>query len=443
MKQALHLLFLLFTLTTSFSASAETKTYSTQTAKLLYDSGDPIGSAEYYAKIGELLLRDRSIELSHQLFTQALGIDPKNIRANFYSAFTGIIIKTKGIKTRSALYNPSISIPNHDFFNEASDVTGEITQSTRTSIQSATARDSGWEIFFNSLEANSPITTNEDFRIYYLNEILPAFVEAKSKMNVLKNISSTYSTEFNVDLDDLLGRTPTHYQTRNCYYYSNGRYDCYDYDYNTSLGARKFYITEAILKAIEWDIDYYISSLEIGTTYRLTGFENMHAVVKRRIRTGQMSGPQQYKLWMSLFKTQPMFLTREGSLNKLDLKARFESMIQSAFEIQESGLCQSQSAHEQPFCEILKDTVGLNQARRIFSGSVNLVLGYDRRYQPVKVQLNLPGFLSNDPVDLKQLFPRTDDLETAPDATFAGLFPDRDFAKKLKTVKYSIDPIIE
>ncbi len=451
-----------------------TEKVSEQHAAQLAAEGKAAESAAEYARIGELLLLPEGIIYADKMFDKALEIDPKNGKANFYSAITKVMMAGQGYMTR---YEPLMTPRDMEYFANVKKTLAEISLPELTKMLTEMPAGKG------------AFGTNEEMHRAWRTEILPVVVEAGKK---LRQISTDKPLEININLARLepgaraISGVPSSYpyyygpfttSWSNSYTsctkskYSGGEYDSktktyapykwectqetvYNYTY-FSQGLRnseQAFIDGSDIKVLHSAVEGLANYIRILTAFSSEGIE---ALVLKTMQATTSSDESIF--WstalQTLARSHALGTNAYAKLGTLEPDHQLVELGQSAEEVAKelvslvslrNEVCNNGARNKSnslviDICFGFEDTKLISLIADAMSGPKKLEIGYDAAGQPVKMLVDVWGFLRNPPRDLKALLPTKYNAQgkivAMADPRFGGLFPDGDSVGKIQQVQ--------
>lgn len=431
---------------TSFASSL---TFSEQQAREQFRLGLTQESAETYARIGETLLGSESVYYAHLMFEKALQIDSNNLRANFYSAFVGPMVQLRGFGKRSEEYFRLRARSNH-VGSSLDRAVGELELDELQDGSLSDLRDSvqaGFDYpgthlnrFLFEDSGKPSIQSSEQLRQFIQNEMLASMEKGITRIRKVSGkaheLKLYLSNPRMVVLPGVSFPRGDSVFNANCYFDSRIQSIVCD-----SVGSFATQIQETQLQGGILAYDYYIQLARLFTAYKLDGYE---AISSRLWAAGNANGDVQYRRFVSLISRFPSFLTLDSSSKLTEVMAASRGILTRLFEMGSDAqlLCAS-SYYQFALCYLVRDFDAYLALEKVVQGEVTVLMGYDARYQPVRIKMNVPAWFARPTADLKRLLPAVGDVDQLPDATLGGLFPNGDLPAKLKGAIYSIKWQIE
>jgi len=413
---------------------------SSVTAKQLVKEGKTEEAAAQYARIGELLLLPEGFGYADEMFDKALALDPKNGKANFYSALTKPLLTAQGFIPRlEPIVGPDQAQALQRMRNEIAKLSlPELTKF-------ATQLPQGKKAFANYHDLQRALRT----------ETLPVLALSADKID---KISNEKPLELTINLARLKMGPSYSYSDSNEYSY------CEREEYNNETGwtctstvkvISYFYNSGADLKPTTVLVDpvdlkllksSYMAAadyIRMGTAYSAEGFE---AFKKRYDAMAAVNGnPPTAGELVSLIREYTDLGVLESDHELVQLARSAEEILKHGLDLanMQNELCgnEGRKASNSLFKEVCISAAQAQQMQifaDMLAGPKKMPIGMDGAGNPVNILTDLSAVLNNPPKDVKALLPTAFDASgkptVFPDPTMGGLFPDGDLAEKLRQI---------
>lgn len=399
-------------------------------------------SADELARIGELLLMPEGMTYANQMFDQALAIDPKNNKANFYKAWTGPLMTLQG-------YIPMVQplLVNQ----------GDQDGLERIREHLATLNMPELQSFATTLApGQKPFTSYYDVQRFIHDTVLPSIQAAVTNISAVDTSAGPLQLNFTpqrLKIDPVRQSTTYDEYSSYCTYDPSTGYQCQNYGYNYSYTDPKlpnvYYVDQYDIKVLRSSFLALEDQIIVGTAYSAENLEvatrQIKAVDDLRREAG-LPGASAQDIVNVLANSQ------FGTLFTLEQDQGLGSISGSVAEALRNGialanlksqLCDSSSRNASnslihPIC-IEADVVDqLQVGLNVLAGPSLVNFGYDQNGNVVQIEMNLAAVLAKPPTDLKALLPTSFDSNGDPsnykDPTMGGLFPKGDFISKLEEI---------
>ena len=401
---------------TQSSNTSSSNKISTSNAQTLYKEGNLSESSELYARVGESLLSspNAGVLLAEEMFQKSLTIDSANPKANFYSAILAPKLTLKGFIPRfKKLHSNKKIIEKYE--SQIQDFgLPELTNFL-------------WKLKPGTLEAREL----EDLRRFVRSEYAHELKNSLRKIALLEGKKFKLIPMVNENREEVCQVNE-----------KNKIVECIDQ--GTKAKALSVTVDEHDVRALKVTYSTMRSSLLLGTTIGLQGYEDISAKVKAKSQKKALSD----KDIVEVLATRPDFLRFEGS--KEDLRELFlakEEIIEDLIDFSKlrSELCNSSQRKDNLAKEICIDEDSADQLTNTLSfliGPKEIVLGLDENGEEVSVEINLRALIDSGLTSLQDLMPKKFSKEGKAldykDPTFAGIIPNGDLLLKLKLIRNQV-----
>jgi hypothetical protein len=382
---------------------------------------------EYAARltrVGEILVNNPvGFKHAHDLFNDALKLDPKNNKALFYSALTGIVMSYDGIGSRSK-----------SLFEKPEDYDAYVNYLTEK-IKYPEFVD-----FVVGKKTRSKFNNYQDIKKFFQAEVVDSFEEANKKLNKIDG-------DVNVILTQL--------KTSN----TEVEYDCVDYNDNEgdaytecqlkeemssmeALPAHTVTIDSNDIKILAGGLKGYSSVFKLYTAYAITGQKHITNEVKvKEMELGRELNDREMK---RLLDNYPDYLTLEKDHRMNEIVTDLENIVEVGMDLEtlnnmfcDNELRENNLIKTICFSETARED--MQKALDQLAGPREVLMGHDKNGAEVKILVDLPAFLRNPVADLKTLATDTYDedgnFEMTEEPNLNGLFPNKDLLEKSKLIE--------
>lgn len=439
--------FFLFCLILQSAQMAEAKnvTLSEKDGKALADAGNLQAASDYYANLGELLVR-QGIDLtpSTAMFEKALKFNPNNQKALFYSAVTKPILAMQGIITRvGGIKNKA----NPDFASELCKRISDSQKVNSSTLYSLTCLRRDGDAIFNDFH---------DLQRFLRVTMLPLISDSADKLQKV-----AYNKPLSINMDSelysqLLGARkddPSNYSTVAYYICKKDVEGYWQCEINSELSTvpninsrvmTTISIQEVDLKVLRGSLLAFADFMRIFTAYNLTGLEK---IIDRISDLNEASLYITAKEFIETIKQHKNISLLESDHQLAELNRTVGATLQHAMDLDtlSDDVCQATyfkipSKHflRQMFCtedSFIKD---MQFILDLVAGPQEIELGLDKNRKPVTFLLDITPIFKNPPHDIKALLPTKFDNKgnaiDCPDQSFGGIFPENDICDKIKSV---------
>jgi len=403
------------------------KTVSTK--KLSTDSNKT--HADKLARVGEILVNNPvGITHAHDLFEQALKIDPTNKKALFYSAFTEIVMAFEGsLKRAKPLYeNPK------DY--------REMLKYVKNEIKYPEFVD-----FIKGEKGKKKFKDLQALKKFVQNEVVDAFEAAQSKLNKIDGNVELIMTQLKTENgeDELYNcRTETETWENGNGTTSTDTYTECDYRQGemtsmSVLPAKTATVDKKDLKVIASGIKGYATVFKIYTAYSIKGQKHLQNELKvKEIELGRSLTEEESN---NIVKKYQQYMTLEKDHKMGEVVADLEGMIEVAMDLEtlNNRFCDNQRREDnliKSICFNPEARKNMQEALDMLSGPKPVSLGTDTNGNEVKILTDLSAFLKNPVQDLKDLAATEYDEEGRSvynvEPELNGLFPNNDLLEKMR-----------
>lgn len=397
------------------SSSIQTKL----TTKKLDTETDSAYAAKL-TRVGEILINNPvGFAHAHDLFEQALTIDPNNSKALFYSAFTGILMSMEGSLKRGK-----------KLFEDPQDYDA-IIEHLQTKVKYPE-----FIKFVSGRSSQTEFNDYQDLKRFIQTEVVEAFEEATKKLNKIDG-------DVNVILTQL--KTTNQQIQYNCEDVYEDGYSYTSCDFKdemtgiSALPAKTLTLDSKDIKILASGVKGYSAVFKLYTAYSIKGQKKLSEELNaKRI---ELDRELTEKEQIEILKNYPEYLALERDHKMDEVVADLESIIEVGMDLEalNNQFCDNESRGNN-----LIKTICFGESAReemvksldYLSGPQEVTLGQDSAGNEVKILMDLPGYLANPVEDLKSLIPSTynedGSVRYTSEPQLNGLFPNRDLLEKLK-----------
>jgi hypothetical protein len=379
---------------------------------------------------------------ANQMFDQALAIDPKNNKANFYKAWTAPLMTLQG-------YLPMVQgllVAQGD---------QDALERMRENI--ATLHMPELQTFTSTLApGQKPFTNYHDVQRFIHDTVLPAIEASVTYISAVDTSAGPLQLNFTPERlkTDPVRQTISYNDYENsCTYDPTNGYTCsqysYDYYHSDPKLPNLYYVDQYDIKVLRSAFLALQDSIIVGTAYSVENIEvatrQIKAVDDIRRDTGLWGASAQDIVGVLNNSQYGTLFTLEKDQGLGSISGSVAEVIRNGIALANlrSQLCISTSRNSSnslisPIC-IEADVVDqLQVGLNVLAGPAPVNFGYDQNGNRVQIQMNLAAVLNNPPADLKALLPTSFDSNGDPsnykDPTMGGLFPNGDFITKLEEI---------
>lgn len=378
------------------------------------------------ARVGEILINNPvGITHAHDLFTEALTLDPSNNKALFYSSFTEIVMSLKGSANKAK-----------NLFDDPNDYK-LLLEHFRKEVKYPEFVD-----FIKGDNSAKKFKDLQDVKRFVQTDVVNAFEKANAKLNSINGDVKVILTQLKTDnsisayncteeTDEEYGDTYT-----NCEYKES-------MDSLSVLPAETVTVDSKDIKMLAAGMKAYSTYLKLYTAYSIKGQKHLTNEIKvKEMELGRNLTDKETHI---IAKKYNSYLTLEKDNKLNEIVADLDSIIEIGMDLESlnNKFCDSELRENNLIKTICFDQnarADMQRALDLLAGPQEIVLGVDQQGAAVNIILDLPAFLNNPVDDLKSLMPTTYHQDGSSNHTVEpelnGLFPNKDLLEKLKTISH-------
>lgn len=372
------------------------------------------------ARIGEILVNNPvGVTHAHDMFNQALKLDPQNNKALFYSAFTEILMTMKGSINRTKSM--------HD------------EEETYAKVLKYLTNDMKYPEFIDFLAGDKNQTKLENYqeiKRFFQTEVLSAFESAKNKIDRINSPIEIILTQLKTENKEV-------------------KYDCNDINLEDEtytscsikedmsqmnvLPAKIVNVDTDDLKILSGGLEGYATVLKFYTSYKVTGQKNLTNEVKvKEIELGRALTEKELH---RIVKRYNNYLVLEDDNRMSEIINNLENVVSIGmdFESLNNQFCDNDLRANNLIKSIcFPETARKDMQKTLdyLSGPQEYLMGYTKTGDEVNILVDVPAILNNPIKDLKTLMPNDYNDEGESNHTVEpntnGLFPNGDLLEKSK-----------
>lgn len=389
-------------------------------------------AADYFARIGELLMIPEGIEYADRMFKRAINLVPNHSKANFYQSVTSIVLANRGF---IPLYERLVTTEK-----ESENIERARAQIEKYNLPEVTA-------FATQLPLGQrPLENYHDLQRFAREKLLPVIINSVNKLGRID--LSRESLKLNIQPEKLIpGHKKTvsfgSYNSSSCYQDSREGWKCTHYNnhwtYESQELRNEYHVDQHDLKVIKSGFMALADTIRLGTAYSLRDAEN----VIKRIKATDHIGRVTTRDFVMILRDNPEFLKLEGDQLLSELRASVQVALRNMLDLDaiQSELCYPNKRTEEtslitPICIMADQVAGLKLSLALLAGPTEVTLGKDLDNSDIKIVMDVTRVLESPIRDLKDLLPTSFNKKGEPigfpDHTLGGLFPNGDLKEKLE-----------
>lgn len=372
------------------------------------------------ADMGEMLLTPSQFAAADEFFDKALSLDPKNPKANFYSAMLKPFLAMKGYTKR---FLPLMGASDQARMKKTESELSQLPIHYYEVVK-----------YLTSLPAASQTKTAADLQAFTRENLQSVLSASAEKMQTALKAGEV---ELRLNARAWSTAASTGFAT-NCEQVS-GQWSCtVPEDHEVQIMKAD----SADLKMLSGVFATYTDYFRLMTAYDLTDLEKFEKEFNRIQAEQSNVSPQQV---VALLNQYPKFLKLTSTNELSKITTSVETTLNQVIELGEAEeLCKDparliSNVLLKSICVSMNELSFARSALEMLAGPALVELGKTRGHRSVKIRMDLAAFLKSAPSDIRDLLPTSFTPAGEPiemrDPTMGGLFPDGDFLSKMQSIR--------
>jgi hypothetical protein len=373
-------------------------------------------------RVGEILVNNPvGFSHAHDLFNEALAIDPTNNKALFYSAMTEMVMTFRGAAEKS-----------RDLMDKPEDL------DTYIKYMKENVKYPEFVDFIIGDKNAKKFQNYQDIKRFFQKDFVAAIDKAVTKMEKIDGDVNIILTQLAAEKEDIEYDCETYGEGETSFTECQIKEEMKSIE---ALPAETKTVDQNDIKVIASGLRAYGTYFKMLTAYSIEGGNHLSNEVRvKEMDLGRSLTDQETH---RIVKRYPKVLTLEADHQLGDIVGDLESIAYAAMDLEalNNRFCDTDLRTNNLVDNICFDAdsrESIEKALDYLTGPVETVLGKDKLGNDVTILVDLPGYLSNPVQDLKVLLPTEYDenghgkLTQEPELN--GLFPNKDLMDKLAQV---------